>query len=176
MSANAFDVFRADVEDAEGIAAVHVRAFDVTYRDAFPDLAAAAPDLETRVASWQELLEPDTEAAFTLVAEQRAVAVGFCSLATPSREASDGERTAEIAAFFVAPSRWGNGVGTALLTKALEELADEGWTEVTVWVLVDNAPARKFYERFGFAADGAAGPDPMTERPKMRLRIALPVT
>lgn len=175
MSANTFDVFRADVEDAEGIAAVHVRSFDVTYRDAFPELAAAAPDIEARTASWQELLEPDTDAAFTLVAEQRAVAVGFCSLATPSREAGADERTAEIAAFYVAPSRWGNGVGSALLAKAFEELSAEGWTSVTIWVLVENASAQKFYERHGFTADGAGGPDPMTGRPKMRLRAALPV-
>lgn len=176
MSANAIEVFRADVEDAEGIAAVHVRSFDVTYRDAFPELAAAAPDLETRVASWQALLEPDTEAAFTLVAEQRSVAVGFCSLATPSREAAAGERTAEIAAFFVAPSRWGNGVGTALIAHALQELTSEGWSAVTVWVLVENQSAQKFYGRHGFAADGTGGPDPMTGRPKMRLRAALPAT
>lgn len=174
MSMNAVDVFRADVEDAEGIAAVHVRAFDVTYRDAFPELAASAPDLEARTASWEALLDPDTEAAFTLVAEQRRTAVGFCSLATPSREAGPDERTAEVAAFFVAPSRWGNGVGTALLTKALEELTADGWSAVTVWVLVENASARTFYERFGFAADGEGGPDPMTGRPKMRLRAELP--
>lgn len=176
MASNAFDVFRADEEDAEGIAAVHVRAFDVTYRDAFPELAAAAPDLEARVASWQELLEPDTDAGFTLVAEQRSVAVGFCSLATPSREAAPGERTAEIAALYVAPSRWGNGVGTALITQALDELRSEGWTAVTVWVLVENASAQTFYGRHGFTADGAGGPDPMTGRPKMRLRAALPTT
>lgn len=174
MTVNAVDVFRADVEDAEGIAAVHVRAFDLTYRDAFPDIAAAAPDLEARVAAWQTLLDPDTEAAFTLVAEQRNMAVGFCSLATPGREAEAGERTAEIAALYVAPSRWGNGVGTALVTKALEELTAEGWTAVTVWVLVENASARTFYERFGFEADGTGGPDPMTGRPKMRLRVGLP--
>lgn len=174
MSANVVEVFRADEEDAEGIAAVHVRAFDVTYRDAFPELAAAAPDLEARTAAWHELLEPQTDDAFTLVAEQRSMAVGFCSLATPSREAAAGERTAEIAALYVAPSRWGNGVGTALLTKALEELKSEGWSAATVWVLVENASARKFYERFGFAADGEGGPDPLTGRPKMRLRADLP--
>ncbi len=173
MSANDIQVFRADVEDAEGVAAVHVRAFDATYRDSLPDVAAKAPDLEARIEHWQELLEPDTEAAYTLVAEQRAVAVGFCSLATPSSEHDADDTTAEIAAFYVAPSRWGNGVGTTLLTHALAELREGGYTSVTLWVLDANEPARKFYERFGFAPDGLAGPDTMTERPKLRLRAAL---
>ena len=173
MSANDIQVFRADVEDAEGVAAVHVRAFDATYRDALPDVVAKAPDLESRVERWTELLEPDTDAAYTLVAEQRAHAVGFCSLATPSAEHDADDQTAEIAAFYVAPSRWGNGVGTALLTQALTELREADYTAVTLWVLEANEPARKFYARFGFEPDGLTGPDPMTERPKLRLRAAL---
>lgn len=173
MSGNDIEVFRADLEDAEGIAAVHVRAFDATYRDLLPDVAAGAPDIEARTERWQELLEPDTDAAYTLVAEQRSTTVGFCSLATPSRDAEAAERTAEIAALYVAPSRWGNGVGSALITKALDELRADGWTAVTLWVLEANEPARKFYARFGFEPDGLAGPDPMTERPKLRLRAAL---
>ncbi len=173
MAGNGIEVFRADIDDAEGIAAVHVRSFDATYRDVLPDVAAAAPDLETRTERWQALLEPDTDAAHTLVAEQRSVAVGFCSLATPSRDASPDERTAEIAAFYVAPSRWGNGVGTALITQALSELRADGWTAVTLWTLAANEPARKFYARFGFEPDGHAGPDPMTGQPKLRLRAPL---
>ncbi len=173
MSGNDIQVFRADIEDAEGIAAVHVRSFDATYRDTLPDVAAAAPDLEARTERWQALLEPDTDAAYTLVAEQRSIAVGFCSLATPSREAGPDERTAEIAALYVAPSRWGNGVGTALLEQAIEELRGDCWAAVTLWVLEANEPARKFYARFGFEPDGSAGPDPLTERPKLRLRLAL---
>lgn len=173
MSANDIQVLRADVEDAEGIAAVHVRAFDATYRDTLPDVAAAAPDLEARLQHWTELLEPDTDAAYTLVAEQRAVTVGFCSLATPSRDADPQDRTAEIAAFYVAPSRWGNGVGTAMIEQAVEELRADGWKAVTLWVLEANEPARKFYARFGFEPDGFTGPDPLTERPKLRLRLSL---
>lgn len=173
MSANDVQVFRADGEDAEGVAAVHAKAFDAAYRDVLPEAVAKAPDLEARVERWQELLDGDTDKAYTLVAEQRGTAVGFCSLATPSRDAEAGERTAEIAAFYVAPSRWGNGIGTALMKQALDELREESWEQVTLWVLVGNDPARKFYATFGFEADGAAGPDTLTDRPKMRLRLKL---
>lgn len=173
MGVNEISVFRADQEDAEGVAQVHARAFEAVYREAFPEVVAKAPDLEQRVEHWQELLDGETDLAYTLVAEQRGHAVGFCSLATPGRDADTGDRTAEIAAFYVAPSRWGNGIGTALMEQALEELKSEQWQNATLWVLVENEAARRFYSRFGFEADGVEGPDAMTERPKMRLRIAL---
>ena len=63
--------------------------------------------------------------------------------------------TAEISALYIDPSRWRSGVGRALLAEALARLRAAEWSEVTLWVLAGNAPARAFYERFGFAADGA---------------------
>lgn len=173
VSGNEIQVFRADGEDAEGVASVHAKAFEAAYRDQIPEAVAKVPELEQRIERWQELLEDDGDEAYTLVAEQRGSTVGFLSLATPSHEADADDRTAEIGAFYVAPSRWGNGIGTALMTQALQELREGGWQTVTLWVLVGNEPARTFYARFGFEADGAAGPDALTERPKMRLRASL---
>src|ERR671912_596226 len=49
---------------------------------------------------------------------------------------------------------WGTGVGRALMTTACDHLADGGRNHLRLWVLADNARARKFYERAGLAADG----------------------
>ena len=46
----------------------------------------------------------------------------------------------------------------ALLDAALAALAASGSSEASLWVLEDNARARRFYEARGWRADGAARP------------------
>ena len=82
-------------------------------------------------------------------------------------------------ALYIEPSRWRAGVGRALLAEALARLRAAEWSEVTLWVLAGNSPARAFYERFGFAADGAevehvpSGVAPAAAPRAHRLRLTL---
>lgn len=61
-------------------------------------------------------------------------------------------RTGEICALYVLPERWGMGYGGALLDFALGRLS----ARPRLWVLDNNARARQFYERRGFAPTGQA--------------------
>jgi ribosomal protein S18 acetylase RimI-like enzyme len=167
------EVFRADGEDAEAIAAIHARSREVAYQGLEAAARGEEPALTARIALWRELLGGDGEKAFTLVAERGTKAVGFCSVATSSRDADQGAGVGEIAALYVDPPRWGEGIGTALVTKALAELREAGCTAVTLWTLAENEAALRFYTRAGLVPDGLGGPDPQTGRPKARLRVAL---
>ena len=60
----------------------------------------------------------------------------------------------ELYAIYVIPAWWSAGVGRALLGSVLPALEAEGYRRVVLWVLADNARARRFYERAGFAPDG----------------------
>jgi ribosomal protein S18 acetylase RimI-like enzyme len=60
----------------------------------------------------------------------------------------------ELYALYVTPAWWSAGVGRALMGSVLSALEDDGYRRVVLWVLADNARARRFYERAGFAADG----------------------
>ena len=67
------------------------------------------------------------------------------------------------------------------LSRALDALAADGWTAVSVWVLAGNAGARAFYAAAGFSPDGAVKTDPVgsCERaeglPQIRLRRSVTV-
>jgi ribosomal protein S18 acetylase RimI-like enzyme len=69
----------------------------------------------------------------------------------------DGEsgRVAELYALYVRPAWWSTGTGRALAGKVLARSAAAGYRSITLWVLRDNQRARRFYERAGFAPDGA---------------------
>lgn len=57
-------------------------------------------------------------------------------------------------AIYVAPDSQEQGIGTVLLQKAEEGLAELGFTRFALWVLADNQPSRKFYEAHGWQNSG----------------------
>ena len=93
-----------------------------------------------------------------------------------SPEGQDGQ-VAELYALYVHPAWWSTGTGRALMDRVLDTASAAGYSSVRLWVLRDNARARRFYERAGFAPDGAShtleGLGGVTE---IRYRRALPVS
>lgn len=65
------------------------------------------------------------------------------------------ENAAEIVAVHSLPETWGTGVGKAMLGAALDGIKAAGKESVYLWAFKDNKRARRFYEKNGFAADGA---------------------
>jgi GNAT superfamily N-acetyltransferase len=126
-------------DDARAIAEVHVRAWREGYRGLLPPELLEALSVDQRERDWSARL--GSGAGATLVARRDELVTGFVTLIGR-----------EIAALYVDPDRWRRGIGSALLRAAL---AAAGEGEVTVWSLADNVAALRFYERFGFVADGA---------------------
>jgi GNAT superfamily N-acetyltransferase len=75
--------------------------------------------------------------------------------AAPHTMAGLTRETGEVYALYVAPDWWSTGTGRSLMTAALAALSQGGYRRAVLWVLSGNARARRFYERAGFAADGA---------------------
>ena len=70
---------------------------------------------------------------------------------------TDGEdgSVAELYALYVRPAWWSTGTGRALMERVLARTSAAGFLSISLWVLQDNRRARRFYERAGFALDGA---------------------
>jgi GNAT superfamily N-acetyltransferase len=140
--------------DAAAIAGVHGRSWSAAYRELMPASVLRGMTLEGSTSAWDErLAEPAGRPTFVAEDECGAV-VGFLALATPARDDDATRVTAEITALYVDPPSWRGGVGNVLLATALDRLRREGFETAILWVLVGNGPARRFYERYGFVADG----------------------
>jgi ribosomal protein S18 acetylase RimI-like enzyme len=61
-----------------------------------------------------------------------------------------------VYAIYVVPAWWAAGAGRALMDTALAALRADGYLRAVLWVLADNTRARRFYQRAGFAPDGAS--------------------
>ena len=109
-----------------------------------------------------------------LVAEQESELLGFTTCGA-SRDPDAGSDAGEIRTLFVAAGRWRAGVGGALMTAALADLAERGYPEATVWSFAANDRANAFYEAHGFTRDGAERTEAdWAHIPEIRYRRPLP--
>jgi ribosomal protein S18 acetylase RimI-like enzyme len=152
-------VREATVDDAEAVARIHVRAWQAAYAGILPDdLLAELDPVERAVLRRAHLADPD-RVTTNVVAVRDAAIVGFADAGpydlyrNPERQNPD---VGEVYAIYVDPRHWGTGAGRALMRAALADLTAQGPRPVRLWVLTANDRARRFYERCGFIADGAA--------------------
>jgi GNAT superfamily N-acetyltransferase len=163
------EVRLASGEDAEHIAAIQERGWQVAYRHLFP-----VEQLDRGgfifVSRWRERLRRPPRGWSTFVAERNGSVIGFASVG-PSR---DEHGIGELYAIYVDPDAWSTGAGRALMERSEDQLRSE-YGVATLWVLEDNPRARSFYERGGWTPDGARKAEERwgVRAPEMRYRKEL---
>jgi ribosomal protein S18 acetylase RimI-like enzyme len=68
-----------------------------------------------------------------------------------------------IAMIFVAPERWGEGIGGRVLGGVLDEARSRDYERAQLWTHADNARARRLYENYGFRRSGREKNDDLGE-------------
>jgi GNAT superfamily N-acetyltransferase len=89
--------------------------------------------------------------AFLLVADSAGELVGM-ALVTPA-SSRPGE-VAVVQMVFVAPERWGDGIGGRLVVAALAEARARGFEPPQLWAHADDERACRLYEGRGFGRTG----------------------
>lgn len=59
-----------------------------------------------------------------------------------------------ISMIFVAPDRWGEGIGRRLVEAVLAEARSQGYASAQLWTHANNSRAQRLYERTGFTLSG----------------------
>lgn len=148
----------AEPRDAMNVARVHVRSWQAGYRGLLPDEYLDQLRAEDRAGRYDfSSREPDKPYTVVAVGTDR-----ICGFATtmPARD-TDAHGCCELAALYVDPDDWGCGIGAALVAAARARLVECGLSEAILWMLAGNARAMRFYERDGWAADGAQKTEPI---------------
>jgi ribosomal protein S18 acetylase RimI-like enzyme len=136
------------LEDAAGIARVHVDSWRSTYKGLIADEFLAALSYQRRTQFWSQYISDLQNIRFLFVAEARPdEIVGFVS-AGPEGE-GDLDYPGELYAIYLLLQAQGQGVGRKLVDVAKRELCQRSFSSMLLWVLKDNQPARKFYEAVG---------------------------
>lgn len=141
----------AQPDDAEAVFQVQRRASLAGLDHIYPPERYPYPDDAVR-ERWREALADP--AARVVVAERDGAIVGVASA-----------REGWVDGLYVVPEGWGSGLAGRLHDEALRLLAADGATSARLWVLKDNARARRFYERRGWRPDGSERVVPFPPHP-----------
>lgn len=170
-------------EDIDRLAEVHVRSWQVGYRDLLPADFLAGLDPTWRARQRREAWNhPDYAHVRGLLAERDGEVVGFVHYG-PYRDsheigwaAADPAADGEVYALYVHPDAWGCGAGSRLLKAAVADLVASRFVPVRLWTLRDNTRTIRFYRRHGFRPDGVQqpirlGPDRSVVLPEERFTL-----
>jgi GNAT superfamily N-acetyltransferase len=140
----------AVIEDGQALAQVWVVAWQAAYAGLMPAEYLAGLDATAGVKQFERVIRAGRS---ILVLELDNSVVGF-SVYGSSRDADASSQTGEVIAINLLPSHWRRGLGKVLLEETVRRLHQEGFSDVTLWVLHGNARARQFYETLGWLPDG----------------------
>ncbi|MGW0649075.1 N-acetyltransferase family protein [Streptomyces umbrinus] len=143
--------------DCPRVAEIRVRGWQTAYRGMMPQAYLDGLDPAEDVVRLRARFEGAGEGVMSLVAEWDGEVVGWACHG-PYREGEVRTADAELYAIYVAPDRLARGVGRALLRESVARCTAAGHGRMLLWVLRENTNARRFYEKAGFAADGAEEP------------------
>jgi GNAT superfamily N-acetyltransferase len=143
----------ARVGDAEQLADLHLDVWEEAYADLMPAsvFTERRRRREERVASWRGIIAAGSSDNLLAWSPEGAL-LGFSSTGG-GRDPDEGLPPLELMALYVRASSYGTGIGLALLEAAI------GDSPAYLWVLDGNVRAIGFYERHGFAFDGATKPE-----------------
>lgn len=147
------EIRAAAVDDAHGIAVVHVASWQSAYRGLMPDEVLDGLSVEQREGGWRRTIGELGGNDRTIVAVRGGEIVGWASFG-PGRDEGASER-GELWALYAHPKAFSTGVGHALISVAESALRERGFGSAYLWVLRGNDRAAAFYERHGWIEDGA---------------------
>lgn len=146
------EIRKATVADAPRIAHMHVKSWLETYTGIVPDEILDALSVPRRSLAWESILRDplkhDGTAVYIKEVGEAIAGFGACSEQRDIHLTSQGF-DGEISAIYVLQHFQRQGTGRALMKALSNDLVHRRFRGVSLWVLKENAPARRFYEKCG---------------------------
>lgn len=127
--------------DAAGIANVHINSWKTTYKDIVSDEYLDSLTVEDRTVRWDGILSGSHQ-TYVCQLEDGGIA-GFVSIGKEREKKYEGE----LYAIYLLKEYQRNGIGSDLFTFAMDALKSQGFSNMLVWVLKENA-SKHFYYSF----------------------------
>lgn len=155
---------RAEVKDIPRIAEIIVFGKRVAYRKIFNNDMVSFNQLQ--VMGLAEKYYRDNKLLESMLVYDDGIVKGIIN----GRKRKDG---IEICDFYVEPFFRGCGIGTQLLEQVVLDAVWKKEKRVYLWVIEENAEARRFYEKNGFSAAGKTNIIEGTDKLDVYYEIAL---
>lgn len=145
------EIRKANITDAFVISEVLVSSWRYAYKGIMPDSLLNNLSVEAKAEGWKRHLAENPE-AYLLEDHERTLGIAEYG---DMRDSIDGfEGAAEIYLIYLYPDSIGRGYGAKLMHHCLDQLRDQDFESVAIWVLEENTNAIAFYEQFSFTDTG----------------------
>jgi len=148
-----FSIRLATQDDIPAISKLHIVGWHGAYGGMVDQSYLDGLRIEDKIKSWGEIFSKNETQ--TLIAEtDDNKAIGFVNFgklmtAPPGTSSIRPLYSSEILALYLLPVYFRQGIGTALMEKAVKELRGNKHRSTCLWVLEKNERAKKFYESLG---------------------------
>lgn len=137
--------------DAEKCADIHIRSWEFAYGDFIPK-HVLAERAARRPSQWERLLNECQDIHYVAVYNDKII--GIITI-DPPRDEDLSEDFYELSGLYLDPTYIGKGLGKLTMDWIKNEISQRGHKHISLWVLANNARAKRFYEKSGFKADGS---------------------
>ncbi|MBK3494163.1 GNAT family N-acetyltransferase [Viridibacillus sp. YIM B01967] len=141
-----YSIRTATIQDAAGIAKVHVDSWKSTYKGIMKQTVLDNLTYSSREASWRQNIECKGNIVFVAVNAEEQI-IGFTS-GCKTKEDEYPTYDADVTAIYLFEHEQGKGIGKAMLKRLLAEFKTMNYDSSIVKVLADNTSCR-FYEAMG---------------------------
>ncbi|XKI13344.1 GNAT family N-acetyltransferase [Sporosarcina sp. ANT_H38] len=135
---------KAEVEDAEGIAKVHVDSWRTTYKGIVPETFLENLSYEQRELTWKRGIKENN---VYIAEDENGQVIGF-STGGKERTGKYEAYTGELYAIYILKEYQGKGIGQLLVQTVVEDLKVKNLNSMLIWAIEEN-PACRFYEMLG---------------------------
>lgn len=143
----------ATLEDVPALAAMQLASRRAGYKPIFGDDFVEVA-LEDRERDWRQMIaERPAETRHWLLWRGDAL-LACCGSARSIIGSPPDPREGELWSVNAAPEAMGSDAAWRLVSHAMDDLRERGYTSVALKCLEANTRARRFYERAGFVAEG----------------------
>lgn len=147
-----FIIRQTSISEAYDVAKVHVLSWQSAYKGIILDDYLNNMSVETRAEKFKNNYDTVKDDSFVAVEDEKIIGV----LAVHKCFDADVVDCGEVEAIYLLPEFWGSGYGKQLMDFAINALKERGYNDIYLWVLEENIRARRFYEKYGFVADGTS--------------------
>ncbi len=135
---------KAEIDDAAGIAKVHVDSWRTTYKGIVPDTFLDDLSYEQREPTWKKGIKENN----VYIAEnENGQVIGF-SAGGKERTGKYEAYAGELYAIYILREYQGKGIGRLLVQSVVDDLKDKNLNSMLIWAIEEN-PACRFYETLG---------------------------
>ncbi len=161
------NIREAKTNDVNELAEVHVKSWQSAYKGLIPDDILENINLEDRAEMWLGAIRD--KPSETIVSLDSDKIVAFANFGE-SQDNNDAPLNGEIREIYVLKDYWRMCIGSELLEYA-EEFLKRKYQYAVLWVLDSNDRAIKFYQKQGYAKDGAEKTETLFEVTLSEIRM-----